>query len=120
MLEKAKLLNRLIPERRSNNGPYLLVDAFRNGICHVYSAHDSTYTFRRKRITTRHLRRSSEYPYAVLGALIFPAILFVQEGNITIRRTRAGAAFLIAILGGGVMSVVLGTIGVLAVYSLFM
>lgn len=58
-------------------------------------------------------------PYAVLGALIFPAIFFVQEGNILFGIVGAGAAFLIAILGGGVMSVVLGTIGVLAVYSLF-
>ena len=58
-------------------------------------------------------------PYAVLGALIFPAILFVQEGNILFGVVGAGVAFLIAILGGGVMPVVLGTIGVLAVYSLF-
>lgn len=58
-------------------------------------------------------------PYAVLGALIFPAILFVQEGNILFGIIGAGTAFLIAILGGGVMSVVLGTIGVLAIYGLF-
>ena len=62
----------------------------------------------------------SNIPYAVLGALIFPAILFVQEGNILFGIVGAGVAFLIAIIGGGVMSVVLGTIGVLAVYSLFM
>ncbi|WP_318615760.1 AzlD domain-containing protein [Sporosarcina sp. YIM B06819] len=59
-------------------------------------------------------------PYAVLGALIFPAVLFVQEGNLLFGLIGAGVAFLIAILGGGVMPVVLGTIGVLAVYSLFM
>ncbi|HJF33538.1 MAG TPA: AzlD domain-containing protein [Sporosarcina psychrophila] len=59
-------------------------------------------------------------PYAVLGALIFPAILFVQEGNILFGVLGAGVAFLIAFLGGGVMSVVLGTIAVLAVYSFFM
>ena len=58
-------------------------------------------------------------PYAVLGALIFPAVLFVQEGNMLFGIVGASVAFLIAILGGGVMSVVLGTIGVLAVYSLF-
>jgi len=58
-------------------------------------------------------------PYAVLGALIFPAILFVQEGNFLFGIIGAATAFLIAIVGGGVMSVVLGTIGVLAVYSLF-
>ncbi|MFJ7932856.1 AzlD domain-containing protein [Sporosarcina sp. NPDC096371] len=59
-------------------------------------------------------------PYAVLGALIFPAVLFVQEGNLLFGIIGTAAAFLIAILGGGVMSVVLGTIAVLAVYSLFM
>lgn len=59
-------------------------------------------------------------PYAVLGALIFPAIFFVQEGNILFGLIGAATAFLIAILGGGLMPVVLGTIGVLAVYSLFM
>lgn len=59
-------------------------------------------------------------PYAVLGALIFPAVLFVQEGNFLFGVIGAGVAFAIALLGGGVMSVVLGTIGVLAVYSLFM
>ncbi|MCG7334305.1 AzlD domain-containing protein [Sporosarcina sp. ACRSM] len=58
-------------------------------------------------------------PFAVLGALIFPAVLFVQEGNILFGIIGAGVAFFIAFLGGGVMSVVLGTIGVLAVYSLF-
>ncbi|MCG3089635.1 AzlD domain-containing protein [Sporosarcina cyprini] len=62
----------------------------------------------------------SNIPYAVLGALIFPAILFVQEGNILFGVIGAATAFLIAILGGGVMPVVLGTIGVLAIYSLFL
>lgn len=59
-------------------------------------------------------------PFAVLGALIFPAVLFVQEGNILFGVLGAGAASLIAVLGGGLMSVVLGTITVLAIYSLFM
>lgn len=58
-------------------------------------------------------------PYAVLGALIFPAIIFVQEGNLLFGIIGTATAFLIAIFGGGVMSVVLGTIGVLSVYSLF-
>lgn len=58
-------------------------------------------------------------PYAVLGALIFPAILFVQEGNILFGIIGTFTAFLIAFIGG-VMSVVIGTIGVLALYSLFM
>ena len=59
-------------------------------------------------------------PYAVLGALIFPAILLVQEGNILFGIIGTTVAFLIALLGGGVMSVVIGTIGILALYSLFM
>lgn len=58
-------------------------------------------------------------PYAVLGALIFPAVLFVQEGNLLFGIVGATVAFLIAAIGGGLLSVVLGTIGVLAVYSLF-
>ena len=62
----------------------------------------------------------SNIPYAVLGALIFPAIIFVQEGNILFGIIGAATAFFIAFLGGGVMPVVLGTIGVLAVYSFFM
>lgn len=59
-------------------------------------------------------------PFAVLGALIFPAVLFIQEGNILFGIIGAAVAFLISFLGGGVMSVVLGTIGILAVYSLCM
>ncbi|MEZ7170456.1 AzlD domain-containing protein [Sporosarcina sp. OR05] len=62
----------------------------------------------------------SNIPYAVLGALIFPAVLFVQEGNILFGIIGAATAFLIAFLGGTLMPVVLGTIGVLAIYSLFM
>lgn len=59
-------------------------------------------------------------PYAVLGALIFPAILFVQEGNILFGIIGLFVSFGIAILGGNVITVVLGTIGLLAIYSLFM
>ncbi|MBD7909689.1 AzlD domain-containing protein [Sporosarcina gallistercoris] len=62
----------------------------------------------------------SNIPYAVLGALIFPAVFYVQEGNFVFGLIGAATAFLIAISGFGLMTVVLGTIGVLAVYSLFM
>ncbi|VDH00863.1 Predicted membrane protein [Lysinibacillus sphaericus] len=62
----------------------------------------------------------SNIPFAVLGALIFPAVFYVQEGNFLFGLIGAATAFLIAILGFGLMTVVLGTIGVLAVYSLFM
>ena len=58
-------------------------------------------------------------PYAVLGALIFPAILFVQEGNLLFGIIGLLTSFLIAFLSGSVMTVVLGAIGVLAIYSLF-
>lgn len=58
-------------------------------------------------------------PYAVLGALIFPAILFVQAGNLLFGIIGLITSVLIAFLGGNVMTVVLGTVGVLAVYSLF-
>lgn len=57
-------------------------------------------------------------PYAVLGALIFPAILYVQEGNILFGVIGAIVAFGLAITFSNVMVVVLGTIAVLAVYSL--
>ena len=57
-------------------------------------------------------------PYAVLGALIFPAIFFIQE-NVWFGIVGAIAAFGIAFTGANVMIVVLGSIAVLAVFSLF-
>jgi branched-subunit amino acid transport protein len=58
-------------------------------------------------------------PFAVLGALIFPAILFVvQEGNILFGLIGAVAAFAIAFAGANVIVVVMGSIAVLAIYSL--
>ncbi|WP_298826845.1 AzlD domain-containing protein [uncultured Planococcus sp.] len=57
-------------------------------------------------------------PYAVLGALIFPAIFFIQE-NIWFGIIGAIAAFGIAFTGANVMVVVLGSIAVLAIYSIF-
>lgn len=57
-------------------------------------------------------------PYAVLGALIFPAILYAQETDLLFGVIGTIAALAIAWLGGGVMGTVLGTIAVLAVYSL--
>ena len=57
-------------------------------------------------------------PYATLGALIFPAIFFIQEelwfgvaGSIT--------AFAIAFAGVNVIVVVIGTVAVLSIFSLF-
>jgi branched-subunit amino acid transport protein len=57
-------------------------------------------------------------PYAVLGALIFPAIFFIQKDNIWFGLIGAAAAFGIAFSGANVMMVVLGSIAVLAGYSL--
>lgn len=56
-------------------------------------------------------------PYAVLGALIFPAIIYVQQDNLLFGLIGTVVAFSLAFLFSNVMIVVLGTIGVLAVYS---
>lgn len=58
-------------------------------------------------------------PYAVLGALIFPAVFFIQE-NIWFGILGAAAAFGIALAGANVMIVVLGSIAVLAIFSGFL
>lgn len=57
-------------------------------------------------------------PYATLGALIFPGILFIQE-DLWYGLIGAAAAFIVAFLGANVIVVVLGSIAVLSVYSLF-
>ncbi|HEY2422028.1 MAG TPA: AzlD domain-containing protein [Neobacillus sp.] len=59
-------------------------------------------------------------PYATLGALIFPAILLMQKGDIWYGLIGAGSAFSIAFFGANVIIVVLGSIIVLAAYSIFM
>ncbi|WP_040204475.1 AzlD domain-containing protein [Neobacillus jeddahensis] len=56
-------------------------------------------------------------PYATLGALIFPAIIFIQEDDIWYGVLGAAAAFIVAFLGANVIAVVLGSIVVLALYS---
>lgn len=55
-------------------------------------------------------------PYATLGALIFPGILYINE-NIWFGLLGAAAAFIAAFLGANVIVVVLGSIAVLSVYS---
>ncbi|WP_301107812.1 AzlD domain-containing protein [Sporosarcina sp.] len=57
-------------------------------------------------------------PYAVLGALIFPAILHIQD-HMLFGIIGAITAFILSFIGLDVMFVVIGTIAVLAVYSLF-
>ncbi|MBT2640651.1 AzlD domain-containing protein [Bacillus sp. ISL-41] len=57
-------------------------------------------------------------PYATLGALIFPAILFIQE-DIWYGLIGATAAFIVAFMGANVIVVVIGSISVLTLYSYF-
>lgn len=57
-------------------------------------------------------------PFAILGALIFPAIFYVQQGDYFFGILGAVVAFGIAYGGANVIFVVLGAISVLAVYSL--
>ncbi|WP_079507966.1 AzlD domain-containing protein [Mesobacillus jeotgali] len=57
-------------------------------------------------------------PYATLGALIFPAILFIQE-DIWYGLVGAAAAFIVAFMGANVILVVIGSISVLTLYSYF-
>jgi branched-subunit amino acid transport protein len=57
-------------------------------------------------------------PYATLGALIFPGILFIQD-DLWYGILGAAAAFLAAFLGANVIIVVIGSITVLTVYSYF-
>ncbi|MBS4171983.1 AzlD domain-containing protein [Bacillus sp. FJAT-49736] len=56
-------------------------------------------------------------PFAILGALIFPKIFLIQE-DIWFGITGAVAALILAFLGANVIVVVLGSIGVLSLYSL--
>ncbi len=57
-------------------------------------------------------------PYATLGALIFPGILLIQE-DVWYGLIGAAAAFIIAYLGANVIFVILGSIGILSLYSYF-
>ncbi|CAM3653683.1 AzlD domain-containing protein [Mesobacillus zeae] len=57
-------------------------------------------------------------PYATLGALIFPAVFFIQEDMIY-GAVGAAAAFGCAFLGANVILVVIGAITVLSAYSYF-
>ncbi|MED3623063.1 AzlD domain-containing protein [Neobacillus thermocopriae] len=59
-------------------------------------------------------------PYATLGALIFPAILFIKDDDIWYGVLGAGAAFLVSYLGANVIFVVIGSIAVLTLYSYFL
>ncbi|PLR97711.1 AzlD domain-containing protein [Bacillus sp. T33-2] len=58
-------------------------------------------------------------PYATLGALIFPAVLMIQKGDISYGLIGASAAFAVAFMGANVIVVVIGSIAVLSAYSYF-
>ncbi len=57
-------------------------------------------------------------PYATLGALIFPGILFIQD-DISFGLIGATVAFTLAYLGANVIVVVIGSILFLSVVSYF-
>lgn len=55
-------------------------------------------------------------PYAALGALIFPGILFIQE-DIWFGIIGGIAAFLVALLTSNIILIVISAIAVLSIYS---
>ncbi|WAA08701.1 AzlD domain-containing protein [Fervidibacillus albus] len=57
-------------------------------------------------------------PYAILGALIFPGVLFIQE-ELWFGIVGSAIAVILASLGINVVIVVIGSIAVLTVVSLF-
>lgn len=58
-------------------------------------------------------------PYATLGALIFPGILLIKEGDFTFGLLGAIGAFILAFLGTNVIFVVIGAILIVTSYSHF-
>jgi branched-subunit amino acid transport protein len=59
-------------------------------------------------------------PFAVLGALIFPSILLIKEGDLLFGMVGTASAFLIAFLGANVIVVVIGAISILSLYSVLL
>ncbi|WP_335870098.1 AzlD domain-containing protein [Bacillus sp. 2205SS5-2] len=57
-------------------------------------------------------------PYAILGALIFPGAITLNTEDLSFGLIGITSAFLLAFLGWNVIFVVLGSIGVLTLYSL--
>ncbi|MGE7917533.1 AzlD domain-containing protein [Viridibacillus sp. NPDC093762] len=58
-------------------------------------------------------------PYAILGAMIFPAILLIKEGDILFGLVGTVTAFTIAFATANVIIVVIGAIAILSIYNLF-
>ena len=58
-------------------------------------------------------------PYAILGALIFPGVLYIQE-DIRFGAVGAVSAFVLAYLGANIMVIIVGAIVILSLCSLFL
>lgn len=58
-------------------------------------------------------------PYAILGALIFPGVLYIQE-DIRFGVVGAVSAFVLAYLGANIMVIIIGAIATLSLFSLFL
>ncbi len=58
-------------------------------------------------------------PYAILGALIFPGVLYIQE-DIRFGVVGAVSAFVLAYLGANIMVIIIGAIVTLSLFSLFL
>ena len=58
-------------------------------------------------------------PYAALGALIFPGILRVQEGNMSVGLIGGIVAIILSLLRLHIIFVVFGSIGTVLVIKLF-
>jgi len=58
-------------------------------------------------------------PYATLGALIFPGVLYIQE-DIRFGVLGAACAFILAYIGANVMVVIVGAIAALSLFSMFL
>lgn len=56
-------------------------------------------------------------PYATLGALIFPAVFLIREGEILFGVIGMLVSFILAFFGANVIVVVLGSIAILSVYT---
>ncbi|GIN37957.1 hypothetical protein J19TS1_09060 [Heyndrickxia oleronia] len=76
---------------------------YRDGDCYLYSEKLPFVLF-----------RGITFP----GALIFPNVLFIQQ-NIWFGVIGGAVVFALAFFGANVIVVVLGSIGVLSIYSLF-
>ena len=57
-------------------------------------------------------------PFATLGALIFPGVLFIQD-TIWMGLIGGISAIILSLLGANVIIVVVGSIGILSILSIF-